>query len=254
MPITVSGTSITFNDSTTQTTAFTGGSYAGPNFQAFTSGGTFTVPSGVTRLEVYVWAGGGGGGGGAGGCSLGSSGGMCGFGGAFITGLTPGATISVTIGGGGNGAAGTSAGATGGTSSFGSYITCTGGSGGPSYTTGSVAVTGSTTVSGATLRLKNGTTTGGSNVSAYWGGAFPGTAGIAGGGGGGFGGGGGGGAFTGSTPPGGAANGPGVNGSNGGSAGGGAGGGNGTASNGGTGAAGTGGGGGGGGGYVLVTW
>lgn len=224
-------------------------SYAGPNFQAFTSSGTFTVPSGVTRLEVYVWAGGGGGGGGADACSTGGSGAVCGFGGAFITGLTPGATISVTVGSGGNGAAGVNSGATGGTSSFGSYITCTGGGGGASYAGGSAAVTGSTTVSGATLRLKNGLN---SVVSGYWGGGFSGTKAVAGGGGGGFGGGGGGGGFA--STAGGIVNGPGVNGTNGSASSGGAGGGNGTASNGGAGSAAYNGGGGGGGGYVLVTW
>lgn len=63
MAITVSGTSITFNDSTTQTTAFTGaGSSPGQSATAYTSAGsfTFTIPSGVTKIKVTVIGGGGG--------------------------------------------------------------------------------------------------------------------------------------------------------------------------------------------------
>lgn len=63
MAITVSGTSITFNDATVQTTAFTGGSYAGASGQVFTANGTFTIPSGITKVKVTVVGGGGGGGG-----------------------------------------------------------------------------------------------------------------------------------------------------------------------------------------------
>ena len=122
MPITVSGTSITFNDATVQTTAATStATSSGTTFQAFYTSGTFTVPTGITKIQVVVFGGGGGG-------AVGY-GGQGGIGSAYISGLTPGATISVTVGGGGNGATG-STGATGGTSSFGSYISCTGGSGG----------------------------------------------------------------------------------------------------------------------------
>jgi hypothetical protein len=63
MAITVSGTSITFNDSTTQTTAFTGaGSSPGQSATTYTSSGsyTFTIPSGVTKIKVTVIGGGGG--------------------------------------------------------------------------------------------------------------------------------------------------------------------------------------------------
>jgi hypothetical protein len=67
MTISVSGTAITFNDATTQTTAASPSSYAGAGGQVFTSGGTFTIPTGVTALKVTV-VGGGGGGYGSSGC------------------------------------------------------------------------------------------------------------------------------------------------------------------------------------------
>lgn len=86
--------------------------------QSFISSGTFTVPAGVTTIEVEVWAGGSGswasisgttGGGGSGG----------GYARKVVTGLTPGATCTVTVGAGGS--AGTTAPAApgaGGVSSF----------------------------------------------------------------------------------------------------------------------------------------
>jgi len=56
MPITVGGTSITFNDSTVQSTAFTGG---GANVQSFSSSGTYTKPSGAKFVMVELWGAGG---------------------------------------------------------------------------------------------------------------------------------------------------------------------------------------------------
>jgi hypothetical protein len=104
--------------------------------QYFFASGTFTVPAGVTQVEVEVWGGGGGGGATADGTSgsiAGNAGGG-GGGGAYcrkrITGLTPGATVAVTVGAGGASVA-NNAGGNGGTSSFGAYCSCTGGSGGP---------------------------------------------------------------------------------------------------------------------------
>jgi hypothetical protein len=140
MPITVSGTSITFNDATTQTTAFTGG---GGQLQqslalrtsAVNSSGTplvynsagsltWTAPTGVTRVKVTCIAGGG-----AGGSTDpdGNNGGT-GGGGGFAVGVytvTPGTAYSVTVGVGGTGNGGS-----GGSSSFSSLISATGGSGG----------------------------------------------------------------------------------------------------------------------------
>jgi len=62
MPITVSGTQITFNDATTQTTAAGPSAYVGDRGQVFTSSGTFTIPTGVTAIKVSIVGGGGGGG------------------------------------------------------------------------------------------------------------------------------------------------------------------------------------------------
>jgi hypothetical protein len=133
MPISVSGTSIVFNDSTTQTTAFTGsvpGVYS--TIQQFTSPGTFTTPANVTRVQLVVMSGGGGGGGGA-------SNRQGGLGGAGIVaaGIYPvsaSTPYAVTVGGAGNGGGGSlfngTAGGTGGSSSFGNVLTANGGGGG----------------------------------------------------------------------------------------------------------------------------
>jgi hypothetical protein len=112
-----------------------GGGASGVSGQAFTSNGTFTIPTGVTALKVTVVGGGGGTGSGQGSacCGSGSSGGGGGGGAAikYLTGLTAGNTLAVTIGGGGGVTA------TGGTSSVASgtqsitTISASGGSGTP---------------------------------------------------------------------------------------------------------------------------
>ena len=71
-----------------------------PVTQTFTSSGTFSVPSGVSSVDVLVVAGGGGGGYEGGG---GGAGGLI-FRPGFS--VTPGGTVSVTVGGGGAGSAG----------------------------------------------------------------------------------------------------------------------------------------------------
>lgn len=113
------GISVT-NGSGSITIAATSTGLPGAQGQAFTSSGTFTVPSGITAVKVTVVGGGGNGGSGYTGC--GQQGGAGGGGGGlaikYITGLTPGGTVSVTVGG-----------ATG-TSSFGAYCSATGGSNG----------------------------------------------------------------------------------------------------------------------------
>jgi len=104
----------------------------GPAYQSFTSSGTFSVPSGITAVDVLVVAGAGGGGGGGGragppgdngtGAGGGGAGGLI-YRPAFP--VTPGGTISVTVGCGGG------ASTTGQDSVFGT-LTAKGGGGGGS--------------------------------------------------------------------------------------------------------------------------
>lgn len=139
MPITVSGTQITFNDATVQTTAFTGGGGAiqyslATRATAYNSNGTplvfnstgnftWTCPSGVTRVRVTVIAGG---------CGINNFGGYNGAGGIGIGvyTVTPGTAYSVLVGAAAAGVTGLGGVGAGGTSSFGSLISATGGSGG----------------------------------------------------------------------------------------------------------------------------
>lgn len=104
--------------------------YVGGRGQVFTTPGTvaWTVPAGVTAVKVLLAGGGASGGGATTNGSAGSGGGSGACALSYITGLTPGASINVTVGAGG--AATSGAGNNGGTSSFGSYVTCTGGAGG----------------------------------------------------------------------------------------------------------------------------
>jgi hypothetical protein len=104
------------------------------NGRAFTSNGTFTIPTGVTALKVTVQGGGAGGGG----SSSGGGGGGASI--AYLTGLTPGNTIAVTVGG----ESGTSK-ITSGTQAI-TTIQATGGSGqsGGSGSGGSINFTGGT--------------------------------------------------------------------------------------------------------------
>lgn len=99
------------------------------NEQLFTSSGTFTAPAGVTKVELFVAAGGGGGGGDTGGNNGGQGygGGQGGVTTQLFT-VVPGTGYTVTIGGGGAGANGT--GANGTASSFSSVSSTTGKGGG----------------------------------------------------------------------------------------------------------------------------
>jgi hypothetical protein len=128
---------VRFNDGTTQITAA-----AGIRSQVFTGSGTFTILTGITALKVTVIGAGGGGGQGVRGsygAGYGGNGGSGGYSIAWLTGLTPGNTLSVTIGAGGAGGSGTFGnGGAGGTTSVASgtqSITTisVGGGGGGSY-------------------------------------------------------------------------------------------------------------------------
>jgi hypothetical protein len=121
-------------------------SFTGARGEAFTSSGTFTVPAGVSAVKVTVI---GGGGGGATRTTNGLSAGGGGAGVAiqYITGLTPGGTVSVTVGAGGAGST------AGGTSSFGAYCSATGGGGAATNT--DVGGTGGT-ASGGTFNFSGG--------------------------------------------------------------------------------------------------
>ncbi|GHE51052.1 hypothetical protein GCM10019059_07810 [Camelimonas fluminis] len=102
--------------------------------QVFAAPGTvnWTVPTGVTRIKVRIWAGGGGGGG----ATTTTSGAAGGNGGGYreaTISVTPGQVIPITVGAGGIGGTGTGSplnGAAGGSSSVGALATATGGGGG----------------------------------------------------------------------------------------------------------------------------
>ena len=102
--------------------------------QVFTSSGTFTIPTGVTRVKVTVVGGGGGGCNGGGFGQNGTRGGGGGGGTAvkWLTGLTPGNTLAVTVGAGGagNAAGGNPGGNSTVSSGTQSISTITGGGGG----------------------------------------------------------------------------------------------------------------------------
>lgn len=161
--------------------------------QVFTSSGTFTIAAGVTQIKVTVVAGGGGGGG-AGTTNNGGGGGAGGNSIKWLTGLTPGNTLAVTVGAGGTGvsantgntgtnsqvASGTQSITTivanAGTGGFGFAAASPGGSGGAAGSGADIAVPGSGGVLGA---LSNG---GAGGSTAYGAGGYtnatPSTAGL----------------------------------------------------------------------------
>lgn len=109
------------------------------NEQIFTSSGTFTVPTGITKVWVTAVGGGGAGGGSSGASSFGNGG----SGGVLkneqVT-VTPGGSVTVTIGAGGTGVGG-GTGNSGGQTSFGS-LTAAGGAGGKKNFGASESLTG----------------------------------------------------------------------------------------------------------------
>jgi hypothetical protein len=150
-----SGNVLTSNGSAWVSSAPASG--GGGRGQVFTSSGTFTVPTGVTGVKVTVIGGGGGGGNAtktstSGNPSVGGGGGGGGCAIEYVTGLTGGSTVAVTVGAGG-----TAAGA-GGTSSFGAYCSGTGGAAGGSVSGAGLFGAGGAggTGSGGNLNLSGG--------------------------------------------------------------------------------------------------
>jgi hypothetical protein len=142
MAITVNGTSgITFPDASVQTAA-----PPAPNYQVFTSSGTFTVPAGVTRVKVTaIGAGGNGGTGFTSGCACDQSFGGGGGAGGYVVdyvGVTAGGSATVTVGTN----SGTRA------SSFAGSTTLTA-SGGNNGANGAIRLTGAMGLSGAATIL-----------------------------------------------------------------------------------------------------
>jgi hypothetical protein len=162
MTTTLTTTGITFNDGTTQTSAAAGGGFSA--FSAYSASGSFTVPSGVTKIHVILAAGGGAGGGGnAQGGDVATGTGGRGGGAGVLAGsniaVTSGQVIAFTVGAGGVGVDNGNGG-TGGTSRFpssstlnGGYLEAYGGTGGtkPAVSRSS-AVTGNVGTNGGVLR------------------------------------------------------------------------------------------------------
>lgn len=123
----------------------------------FTSSGTWTKGAGTNYIKVRGVGGGGGGGGGrtSAGSDNGAGGGAGGYSEAFIN--TSGvSTVSVTVGTGGSGGAANTAGTTGNATTFGAYITCNGGSGGETPSSGSFNGGNGGTATGGDLNVTGG--------------------------------------------------------------------------------------------------
>jgi hypothetical protein len=147
------------SNGTTWASAALPASALGVNGQVFTGNGTFTIPAGVTRLKVTVVGGGGGGcnGGGFGQNAVRGGGGGGGAAIKYLTGMTPGNTLAVTVGAGGT--ANSQPGGNGGNSTVSSgtqtitTITGAGGEGGPidisTFATGGLGTNGDLNIRGS---------------------------------------------------------------------------------------------------------
>ncbi len=122
MTTSITGTTLTFPDSTTMTTVPNRADGQPLGISSYTAAGTYTwsPPAGCNRVLVRIV---GGGGGGAGYCESGGSGG-------YAEGYhTTSAAQTVVVGAGGAGVGYYAAAGIGGTSSFGAFISATGGYG-----------------------------------------------------------------------------------------------------------------------------
>jgi hypothetical protein len=167
------GNVLTSNGTTWSSTAPTL-SFAGSSGQVFTASGTFTVPVGVSAVKVTLVGGGGGGGGvtvfsfNEGASGGGGGGGVCI---AYVTGLTAGGTVAVTVGIAGTAGGVGATGGAGGTSSFGAYCSATGGGGGVGAGNAQDGAGGTAGVgSGGALNLSGSSGLSGSRAN-YFGGA-----------------------------------------------------------------------------------
>lgn len=140
MTTTLSGTTITYSDGSTQPTVGASGDLV---TRIFTAPGTWTKPAttgfgALKFIRVRIWGGGGGGGGSN---SYAFAYGGAGGGGGWSQGIVPApflpaSAITVTVGPGGTAGAAVAsttaggAGGTGGTTSFGPWLSTTGGAGG----------------------------------------------------------------------------------------------------------------------------
>lgn len=157
MPTSLVSTGVQFPDSTIQTTAAASGGFS--NIAVFTSSGTWSVPSGITKCKVTVTGAGG---------SSGASGGNAGGTAIKILSLSGGsATITVGAGALNN---------PGGTSSFvysATTVSATGGGIG-GYTTPSSTIGdgsgGDINIKGGVGQGYGGSLSGGNGGSSYWGG------------------------------------------------------------------------------------
>jgi len=175
MAVTLTPLGLQYSDGTVQGTNPNAGYDYGQiiSITTFTGNGTYTVPTGCTRLLVKVQ---GGGGGSAGHCEGGGAGG---YSERFIPGVSAGQTVAVTIGGGGGGVGYYAGAGAGGTSSFGGYCSASGGYGANNnYShTGGHGGTGSggqiTVAGGGGIGHTNGFGSWGPRgVPTYWGGSF----------------------------------------------------------------------------------
>ncbi|NDP22071.1 MAG: T9SS type A sorting domain-containing protein [Paludibacter sp.] len=149
--------------------------------QPFTSSGTFTVPAGVTSVNVECWGGGGSGGGNTSNKSRGGGGGAGGTYALKIITVTPGNTYTVTVAGTKAGINGV--GAKGNPSWFGttSTVYAEGGNGGTAPNGGNVAGgTGSTSSSIGDILYAGGNGAGGTSTLSGGGGGGAGSTGVGG--------------------------------------------------------------------------
>jgi hypothetical protein len=137
------------------------------NMQVFSASGSFTVPTGVTKIIVEVWGGGGGGAGTNGGYAAGGGGGA--YGKQILT-VTAGNAYNVVVGTGGTAGAAGVAGGNGGVSSFGTgpLVSANGGSGGQPTGAGGA---GGTSTAAFNISGENGRF--GYNTNDAYGGASP---------------------------------------------------------------------------------